>query len=206
MKPEETIQVSPSQRAVAFFDRNGDVWMRLEDGWQYIDRDAQLSQDCYADLPEKYGPFTEIAEGAANYLRQASLSNDPVFHPAGLDDYVEWLRDWLEDENQPNLYFDRPFVASEWRIADEVDHFIVPRNHGLGSVNIIVPIGVEHYVIGDLGHNQLYCHEGPEQVGGRIPVYSDPIFAELLDIDEFVSQLSVHRGGRLQPTNAHAAP
>ncbi|SLH41618.1 hypothetical protein [Mycobacteroides abscessus] len=194
--------IEKQQCPVAFFDGKGHVWMWLEDGWRFIAEDAMLSEDCYPALPERYGPYTEIAEGAANFLRQASLSSKQVLRPAGLDHYVKWLRDWLEHGNQPNLYYDKPFVASNWRIADEVDNFIVPRNRGAGSVNIIVHMGTEHYVMGDLGHNQLYCHEGPEQVGGRIPVYSDPIFAHLLDIGEFLDQLSVHRGGRCEPTTS----
>lgn len=188
--------IEKQQHPVAFFDGKGHVWLWLEDGWRFIAEDAMLSEDCYPALPGKYGPYTEIDEGAANFLRQAAVSSRPVLRPARLDHYVKWLRDWIEHGNQPNLYYDRPFSASDWRIADEVDNFIVPRNRGAGSVNIIVHIGVEHYVIGDLGHNQLYCHEGPEQVGGSIPVYSDPIFADLFDIDGFLDQLSVYRGGR----------
>lgn len=198
--------IEKRQHPVAFFDGRGHVWMWLSDGWRFIDEDATLSEDFYPDLPERYGPYTEIAEGAANFLRQASLSSKQVLRPAGLEHYVKWLQDWLEHDDQPNLYYDRPFSASNWRIADQVDNFIVPRNHGAGSVKIIVHMGVEHFVVGDLGHNQLYCHEGPEQIGGLIPVYSDPIFADLLDINEFLDQLSVHRGGRREPTNANLRP
>ncbi|SKT81482.1 hypothetical protein [Mycobacteroides abscessus] len=190
------------QHPVAVFDGKGHVWMWLSDGWRFIDQDAQLSEDCYPDLPQRYGPFSEIAEGAANFLRQSSLFSVPVLRPAALDHYAWWLRDWIMDGHRPNAYFDSPFHASQWRIADEVDRFIVPCNHGAGSVNIIVPIGVEHYVFGDLGHNQLYAHDGPEQLGGLIPVYSDPVFLELLDMDEFLDQLSVHRGGRWKQENA----
>jgi hypothetical protein len=174
-------------------DCNGCVWISLPDGWRYITSDTGLSEDVFEELPPRYAPFVEIDEPAVNLLRQALLVGARIFRPATIEDYVRWLRCWLAAGNQPNAFFNNPFNSSCWRVA--IRDFAVPCSHGTGSGSIIIPPEIR-VVEGDRGHNQLYFHHGPSQRGNLIPIYSDAIFADVLDVDEFRSQLSWLRGGR----------
>lgn len=99
-----------------------------------------------------------------------------VFRTAAVDDYVEWLTRWLAAGNQPTHYYEYPFNNRSWLVA--LKDFTTGGECGSAAVQIVAPPGIRH-AGGDLGHNNLYFQEGPDQRGDWVPIYSDPAFAGL---------------------------
>lgn len=104
------------------------------------------------------------------------MTSSTVFRSATIDDYVGWLTRWLTAGNRPTHYYDYPFNGRSWLVA--LRNFETGGECGAAAAEIIVPQGLRH-AGGELGHNNLYLHEGPELRGGWVPVYSDPVFVDL---------------------------
>lgn len=107
-----------------------------------------------------------------------------ALRPATLDEYLTWLRAWLDAGHQPTHAYDYPWSRWTWLTATR--DFRLGDECGVDAVNILVPPGVQH-VGGGLGHNQLYFADGPEQRGRVVPVFSDPVFEMLPGVREFVA-------------------
>jgi hypothetical protein len=107
-----------------------------------------------------------------------------VLRPATLDEYLTWLRAWLDAGNQPTHAYDYPWSRRTWLTATR--DFRLGGECGVYAVNILVPPGIQR-VGGELGHNELYFMDGPEQRGRMVPVFSDPVFELLPGVREFVA-------------------
>lgn len=102
---------------------------------------------------------------------------------ANLDEYLTWLRAWLDAGHEPTHAYDYPWSRQTWLTA--TSDFTLGGECGANAVNIIVPAGVQH-VRGDLGHNNLYFVDGPEQRGKFVPVFDNPEFQVLTGVPEFI--------------------
>lgn len=107
-----------------------------------------------------------------------------ALRPATLDEYLTWLRAWLDAGHQPTHAYDYPWSRWTWLTATR--DFRLGDECGADAVQIMVQPGVQH-VGGGLGHNQLYFADGPGQRGGMVPVFSDPVFEMLPGVREFVA-------------------
>ena len=108
-----------------------------------------------------------------------------ALRPAVLDEYLTWLRAWLDAGHQPTHAYDYPWSRQEWLTATR--DFTLGGECGADSVRIIVPTGIE-WARGDLGHNSLYFLDGPKQMGDVVPVFSDPQFEVLPGVAEFIRE------------------
>ncbi|MFM9635952.1 hypothetical protein [Streptomyces turgidiscabies] len=108
-----------------------------------------------------------------------------TLRPATLDEYLAWLRAWLDTGQQPTHAYDYPWSRWTWLTATQ--DFTLGGESGSNAVHIIVPAGIQH-ARGGLGHNQLYYLDGPEQHGRVVPVFSDPQFQTLSGVPEFVRE------------------
>jgi len=108
-----------------------------------------------------------------------------ALRPADLDEYLTWLRAWINKGNQPTHSYDYPWSRQVWLTATR--DFTLGDECGARAVRIIVPAGLR-YVSGGLGHNQLYFLDGPKQIGYTIPVFSDPQFQVLPGVAEFIRE------------------
>ena len=106
-----------------------------------------------------------------------------ALRPATLDEYLTWLRAWLDAGNQPTHAYDYPWSRWTWLTATR--DFRLGDECGADAVQILVQPGVQH-VGGGLGHNQLYFADETGQRGGMVPVFSDPVFEMLPGVREFV--------------------
>lgn len=106
-----------------------------------------------------------------------------ALRPAALDEYLTWLRAWLEAGNQPTHAYDYPWSRQAWFTA--TSDFRLGGECGADAVQILVQPGIEH-AGGELGHNKLYLMDGPEQRGEFVPVFADPVFELLPGVREFV--------------------
>lgn len=104
--------------------------------------------------------------------------------PATLDEYLIWLRAWIDAGHAPTHAYDYPWERQAWYTATRDFH--LGSECGADAVNIVVPSGIQH-VGGGLGHNQLYVMDGPAQHGGVVPVFSDPAFETLPNVREFIA-------------------
>lgn len=107
-----------------------------------------------------------------------------ALRPATLDEYLTWLRAWLDAGHQPTHAYDYPWSRWTWLTATR--DFRLGDECGVYAVNIVVQPGVRH-VGGGLGHNQLYFADGPEKRGRMVPVFSDAPFEMLPGVREFVA-------------------
>ncbi|GAA3852328.1 hypothetical protein GCM10023084_03170 [Streptomyces lacrimifluminis] len=107
-----------------------------------------------------------------------------ALRPATLDEYLIWLRAWLDAGNQPTHAYDYPWAQRTWLTATR--DFRLGGECGSDAVHILVQPGIRH-VGGGLGHNNLYLADGPEQRGGTVPVFSDPAFEMLPGVREFIA-------------------
>lgn len=118
-----------------------------------------------------------------------------ALRPATLDEYLTWLRAWLDAGNQPTHAYNYPWSRQTWLTASR--DFTLGGECGANAVHIVVPAGIRH-AGGGLGHNQLYFADGPEQRGGVVPVFADPQFEALPGVPEFLHEerrkLAVWRG------------
>jgi hypothetical protein len=111
-----------------------------------------------------------------------------TFRRATLDEYVSWLRLWLQWENEPTHYYDYPFERwnNNWLYAQK--NFTTGGECGALSAHIIVPNGVRH-IGGDLGHNDLYLADGT--TGNRcpcVPVFNNPEFMKIRSVRKFIAR------------------
>jgi hypothetical protein len=107
-----------------------------------------------------------------------------ALRPATLDEYLTWLRAWLDAGHHPTHAYDYPWSRWTWLTATR--DFRLGGECGADAVQILVQPGVQH-VGGGLGHNQLYFADGPEERGRMVPVFSDPVFELLPGVREFVA-------------------
>lgn len=108
-----------------------------------------------------------------------------ALRPATLDEYLTWLRAWLDAGHQPTHAYDYPWSRQAWLTASR--DFTLGGECGANAVHIIVPAGIRH-AGGGLGHNQLYFIDGPEQRGHTVPVFSDPPFETLPGVPKFLRE------------------
>lgn len=113
-----------------------------------------------------------------------------ALRPATLDEYLLWLRAWLDAGNQPTHAYDYPWARQRWLTATRDFH--LGAEHGSHAVHIIVPAGLQ-WAGGERGHNELYFMDGPEQRGYFVPVFSDPGFELLPGVREFAAAEQVKR-------------
>jgi hypothetical protein len=107
-----------------------------------------------------------------------------ALRPATLDEYLTWLRAWLDAGHQPTHAYDYPW--SQWAWLTATRDFQLGGECGANAVHILVQPGIQH-AGGELGHNQLYFADGTEQRGGTVPVFSDPAFEMLPGVREFIA-------------------
>lgn len=107
-----------------------------------------------------------------------------ALRPAVLDEYLIWLRAWLDAGHEPTHTYDYPWSRQDWYTATR--DFALGGECGADAVQIIVPAGIQ-WTRGDLGHNRLYLLDGAEQRGDFVPVFSDPAFEALPGVREFVA-------------------
>lgn len=118
-----------------------------------------------------------------------------AFRQGTLDDYLNWLRLWLVQGNQPTHYYDYPFSKWDWLVAQR--DFTTGGECGTDAANIIVPQGI-HHVGGDLGHNTLYLIDGPSLQGDVVPVFEDEEFYALSrDVIDFIEAKKTKRTSEL---------
>lgn len=108
-----------------------------------------------------------------------------ALRPARLDEYLAWLRAWLDAGGTLTHAYDYPWSRWTWLTASR--DFQLGGECGANAVQIIVPAGMQH-AGGGLGHNNLYFLDGPRQLGSQVPVFSDPEFADLPGVPEFVRE------------------
>lgn len=97
----------------------------------------------------------------------------PYIIRATIEEYMDWVRGYIENGGKPTHYYDYPFSQESFVIAKH--NFTMMPRYGAKSINIIVPKGV--YVMGkDIGHSNLYFMDGYRQVGGNVPIYEDMKF------------------------------
>lgn len=109
-----------------------------------------------------------------------------TFRPAHVNDYVEWLRPYLEQGGKPTHYYDYPFSRQRWLIAEK--DFTTGGECGSLAAHIIVPAGIE-YGGGGLGHNELYFMDGHRQSGNFVPIFDEPVFPSLSeDLPAFITE------------------
>ena len=113
-----------------------------------------------------------------------------ALRPATLDEYLTWLRAWLDAGHQPTHAYDYPW--SRWRWLTATGDFRLGGECGADAVQILVQPGVQH-VGGELGHNRLYLLDGTDQRGDFVPVFSDPVFELLPGVREFVRSEALKR-------------
>ncbi|MGW8954663.1 hypothetical protein [Streptomyces sp. NPDC055709] len=109
-----------------------------------------------------------------------------AFRPSTVNEYVLWLKQWLDAGNSPTHYYDYPMSRDlSWQVA--VRDFTTGGECGADAVRIVVPPGIRH-IGGGLGDNQLYFMDGPSHGGGvfLVPVFSDPEFLLLPGIRDFI--------------------
>lgn len=115
----------------------------------------------------------------------------PAFRKATLDEYVAWLRLYLDQGGRPTHYYDYPFRGERWLIAEQ--DFTTGGECGTFSAEIIVPEGVE-YLGGGRGHNELYFMDGARHIGHVVPVFDDPVFRALSkDVPIFIAAKKAER-------------
>lgn len=107
-----------------------------------------------------------------------------ALRPATLDEYLIWLRSWIDAGHAPTHAYDYPWARQDWFTATR--DFRLGGECGVDAVRILVQPGLRH-TGGSLGHNQLYFADGPEQRGCVVPVFSDPAFGMLPGVREFVT-------------------
>lgn len=127
----------------------------------------------------------------------------PAFRMATLDEYVAWLRLYLQQGGKPTHYQDAPFDRQGWLVAEK--SFTTGGECGALSTSIIVPAGIRH-LHGDLGHNRLYLMDGPRVFGDIVPLFDDPVFRTLSeDIPDFIAEQEASQAASMKDAERRQA-
>jgi hypothetical protein len=92
--------------------------------------------------------------------------------PATANDYVIWLKGYLEDGGEITHTYDYPI--SRWKFVVATSHFTLKPGFGVNAKHIIVPRFIKWS--GQLGHDSVFEMNEYKCHGRIVPVFSDPEF------------------------------
>lgn len=106
------------------------------------------------------------------------------FRSASLNQYVSWLEKYMRAGGQPTHFYEYPWARAGIVVATQ--DFTIGGECGVDARSILVPSHVK-FLGGNLGHNNLYFEDSLTCRGGWVPVYGDPEFYSLPNIENFIA-------------------
>ena len=98
----------------------------------------------------------------------------PRLRPASVNDYLGWLKGYIEKGGKPSHVYDYPFSRWEWYVA--VENIKPIQLYGAQSINIIIPDWVSAKD-GDWGHCNLFYMDG-YRASNFVPLFKDTNFKD----------------------------
>lgn len=98
---------------------------------------------------------------------------DGKTRPATKEDYMKWLKGYLENGGNVTHVYDRNMGLDDWEVVTK--DFVISQLYGASSKNLIIENGVT-FKGGAEGHNGMYFMDGFRLHCGIVPIYSDIVF------------------------------